>query len=258
MKGYTLNKYKVLGVITIIIIWTISHIIIKNSIILPSPIETIIAFKNIITSPNFTRTIFTTLSRIIISFLVGLMISLVFGIISALNQWFDDLISPVISLFKTVPTMAIVILALIWLTNKRAPILLAIIMVFPILYEAVIKGIKNIDKNILNMTYVYQVKTIDTIRYIYIPSVLNNIIAIFPSTIGLCLKLVIGGEVLGQPPNSIGTSLQTEKMYLNTAGVLAWIVILIGLSLIIDMMAKIIISSIRIIRKGIKDEHTLR
>ena len=257
MKGFTLNKHKALGLITLIIIWTLSHIIIGNSVVLPSPIETTIAFKEIIISPNFVITILTTLSRIMISFLIGLVLALVLGIISAINQWFYDFLSPVISLFKIVPTMAIVILALIWLTNQRAPILITIIIVLPILYEAVIKGIKNIDPNILSMTGVYQVSTGDIIKYIYIPSILNNIMAIFSSAMGLCLKIVIGGEVLGQPSNSIGTSIQTEKMYLNTAGVLGWIIILVILSFVIDLATKIFIFSIKAIRKGLKDEYTV-
>lgn len=240
MKGFSLNKHKILGLILILFIWISSYFLIGNSVILPSPIETILAFKDIILSANFTLTILTTLSRIIVSFLIGLSLALVLGIVAALNQWFYDLLSPLIALFKIVPTMAIVILALIWLTNKKAPILIAVIIIFPILYEAVIKGIKDIDKNILSMTNVYEVQTIDIVKYIYIPNILSNILAIFSSTMGLCLKIVIGGEVLGQPLNSIGTSIQTEKMYLNTAGVLGWIAILVILSLIINLFSKLL------------------
>lgn len=255
MKGFSLNKHKILGVIMIIAIWTVAHMVIGNSVIIPSPLETASAFKEIILGPKFTIIIATTLVRIIISFAIGLILALILGIVSALNQWFYDLLSPLISLFKIVPTMAIVILALIWLTNRRAPILIAVIIVLPILYEAVIKGIRNIDPNILSMTGVYKVSTIDIIRYIYIPSILNNLFAIFSSTIGLCLKVVIGGEVLGQPNNSIGTSIQTEKMYLNTAGVLGWILILVMLSLVVDIITKLFVVAIKAVRKGLKNGH---
>jgi len=258
MKEYTLNKYQLLGIILIGLIWESFHRIIGNSVILPSPIETLISFKELISNAHFINILFTTLSRIIISFLIGLFIAIIIGIMAALNSWFYNLISPIMSLFKTVPTMAIVILALIWLTNKKAPILIAILMVLPILYEAVIKGIKDIDPNLLSMANIYQVKPLLKIKDIYIPSVLHNIGAIFSSTIGLCLKLVIGGEVLGQPPYSIGTSIQTEKMYLNTAGVLAWILILVILSFIIDKMSKILLLAIYATRRGSHNGSTLR
>lgn len=258
MKEFTLNKYQLLGIVLIGLIWEGFHRVIGNSVILPSPMETLVSFKELITNQHFINILLNTLSRTIISFLIGLLLAIIIGIIAALNNWFYDLIFPIMSLFKTVPTMAIVILALIWLTNKKAPILIAILMVLPILYEAVIKGIKDIDPNILSMANIYQVKTISKIKDIYIPSVLHNIGGIFSSTIGLCLKLVIGGEVLGQPPHSIGTSIQTEKMYLNTAGVLAWILILVILSLVIDKISKILLLAIGAIRKGSYNGSALR
>ncbi len=257
MKGFSLNKNKVLGLISMIILWTVSYQLIGNSVIMPSPMETAIAFKEIIMSPDFALTILNTMSRIIISFIIALGLALVLGIISALNQWFYDFLSPTIGLFKIVPTMAIVILALIWLTNKKAPILIAVIIVLPILYEAVVKGMKAIDLNILNMVRVYKVETRDIIRYIYIPSIFKSVGAIFSSSIGLCLKIVIGGEVLGQPSRAIGTSIQTEKMFLNTAGVLGWILILVILSLLVDLLSKAFIHMSKVIRKGHQDGRTL-
>ncbi len=257
MKGFSLNKNKVLGIMMILAIWTLAYWLMGNSVIIPSPLETATAFKEILRSPSFTITMATTLTRIVISFIIGLILALILGMVSALNQWFYELLSPAVSLFKIVPTMAIVILALIWLTNRRAPILIATIIIFPILYEAVIKGIRHIDPNILSMTGVYKVAAIDIIRYIYIPSILNNLLAIFSSTLGLCLKVVIGGEVLGQPNNSIGTSIQTEKMYLNTAGVLGWLLILVILSVILDTITKIFVSAIKAVRKGLKNERPI-
>ena len=253
MKGFTLNKYKILGVFMIILIWTFFYTMLGNSVILPSPLETTIAFKEIVLSPSFLITIVNTLYRILISFMIGLVLAFILGIIAGLNKSFYDLLSPAISLLQILPTMAIVILALIWLTNERAPILIATIIVFPILYEAIIKGIRDIDPKLLSMTDVYGVATKDIIKYIYIPSIFNNIIAIFPSTIGLSLKIVIGGEVLGQPSNAIGTSIQTEKMYLNTSGVLGWIIVLVILSLLIDITTRSFIYLIKRIRKVFKD-----
>ena len=179
MREYTLNKYQLLGMILIAAIWQGFYKVIGNSVILPSPLEALIALKELITSEQFLKTIITTLSRTMISFLIAFVLSIVIGIIAALNKWFYDLIFPMISLFKTVPTMAIVILALIWLTNKKAPILIATLMVLPILYEAVIKGIRDVDPKLLGMAKVYDVKTIYKIKDIYIPSVLYNIGTIF-------------------------------------------------------------------------------
>ncbi|HAE91256.1 MAG TPA: ABC transporter permease, partial [Tissierella sp.] len=41
------------------------------------------------------------------------------------------------------------------------------------------------------------------------------------------LKMVIAGEVLSQPKYAIGSNLQLQKMYLNTSGIFAWIIIIL-------------------------------
>lgn len=256
MTGFSLSKHKAFGILSIILLWTVSYKLIGNSVIMPSPGETAIAFKEIIISPSFLPAVLSTLSRIMISFLIALGLAFSLGIISATNQWFYDFLSPAMGLFKIVPTMAIVILALIWLTNQKAPILIAVILVLPILYEAVVKGIKGIDPDILSMLDVYQVEGKDIVRYIYIPSILKSVGAIFSSAVGLCLKIVIGGEVLGQPSKAIGTSIQTEKMYLNTAGVLGWIIILVILSLLLEVVAKLFITISKALRRGLGNEYT--
>ena len=46
---------------------------------------------------------------------------------------------PILNFLGSVPTMAIIILALIWLNNEIVPMFVGFIMIFPILYETVQK-----------------------------------------------------------------------------------------------------------------------
>ena len=68
------------------------------------------------------------------------------------------------------------------------------------------------------------------IRDIYIPSILYNLTLVLNTALGINLKMVIAGEVLGQPKYGIGSSLQLERIYLNTSGVFAWIIIILLIS----------------------------
>ena len=53
---------------------------------------------------------------------------------------------------------------------------------------------------------------------------------VFTSALGINMKMVIAGEVLSQPRYAIGSNLQLQKTYLNTAGVFAWIIIILLIS----------------------------
>ena len=233
------KKYMLIGTALLILVWWIVSIILSNPIILPSPIETLDSLEIIVSDKSFIYTLMATFQRCILGFVISLIFASIVGIIAALNKKILEMLQPTIALLETVPTMAIIVLALIWLTNEKAPILLASIVVFPVIYEAVIQGIVDIAKSVISMTKVYKVGITDSIRYIYIPSMTKSVVGVLSSVIGLCLKMVIGGEVLGQPNYGVGTSIQMEKMQLNTAGVFSWIVILVVFVLFIESIIKL-------------------
>ena len=70
---------------------------------------------------------------------------------------------PITSLARSIPNMVLIVLTLIWFNKESAPYIVVFIMVFPVLYDAVLGSINNIDKSILEMTNLYKVRKIDKI-----------------------------------------------------------------------------------------------
>ncbi|WP_061996130.1 hypothetical protein [Clostridium sp. ATCC 25772] len=243
MKKYIMKNKKLvaLGAMFFLMLWFLLYKVIDNKLLLPSPFEVFIEVKYIITEKTFIHVILGTLKRSFWSFFIALSFAIVLSIFSILNQVIYNFLIPLIELFKAIPTMTIVILALVWLNNDKAPILMGALAVFPILYEGLLKNIISTDKKIIHMLDVYNVQKIDVVRYVYIPKIFEGLGKIFSSTLGLTFKIVVGGEILAAPNNSIGSEIQLQKVYLNTTGVFAWIVIIVILTIIVDC----IISSFR-------------
>ena len=149
------------------------------------------------------------------------------GVLSSISKLIYNLMVPILNFLNSVPTMAIIILALIWLNNEFVPMFVGFIMVFPILYETVLNAILNVDKNIMDMAKLYKVGKFTTIKDIYMPCIFSNLGLVLTSALGVNLKMVIAGEALAQPKYAIGSNLQLQKIYLNTSGVFAWIVIIL-------------------------------
>ncbi|GAA0115139.1 ABC transporter permease [Clostridium senegalense] len=242
MKKYIMKNKKLvaLGTILFLMLWFLLYKVINNKILLPSPIEVLIEVKYIITEKTFANIIFGTLNRSVWAFFIALSFAIVLSIFSILNHVIYNFLIPFIELLKTIPTMTIVILALVWLNNDKAPILMGILSVFPILYEGLLKNIISTDEKIIHMLDVYNVQKIDVVRYVYIPKIFEGLGKIFSSTLGLTFKIVVGGEILAAPNNSIGSEIQLQKVYLNTAGVFAWIIIIVILTIIIDYIINFI------------------
>ena len=164
-----------------------------------------------------------------------MILSVIMSILSRINNFIYNLMIPIVALLKSVPTMGIVIIALIWLNNDKAPILIGFIIVFPILYEGFIGALKSIDKKLIEMARMYKVSKKN------ITSMIHGILPLMPSAMGLMLKVIIAGEVLGQPAYSIGGSMNLEKIYLNTPGVFAWIIIVMIITSIFDFIIKLMV-----------------
>ena len=234
------RKLSIISKISIIIIWILLSRSVNNEVIIPSIKSTFASMIRIIKDPNFFNIIKYTLLRTLIGFLISLSLAMIIGIVSSVSKITYNLMVPILKFLNSIPTIAIIVLALIWLNNELVPMLVGFIMVFPILYENILNGILNVDKDIIQMANLYKVGKIKIVNNIYIPSILYNLSSVFNTVLGINLKMVIAGEVLGQPKYAIGSNLQLERIYLNTSGVFAWIIIILLISETFDYISKAI------------------
>ncbi|NLW22840.1 MAG: ABC transporter permease subunit [Tissierellia bacterium] len=240
MKKYILKdrSLSIISNILIILVWVLLSRLVDNEVIFPSIRSTITSLVEIIKDPKFFDMIRYSILRSLVGYLFSLFLAILMGILSSISKFLLNLMAPIINFLRSVPTMAIIILALIWLNNEYAPIFIGFIMVFPILYETVLESIINVDKNIIDMANLYRVDKIYIIKDIYIPNILINLSLVSTSTLGINLKMVIAGEALSQPKYGIGSHLQLQKIYLNTPGVFAWIIIILSISKIFEHILK--------------------
>ena len=229
MKNFILKdrQFSLLSKLILIGLWAFLSHLIDKEVILPSVRSTLVSLINIVKDPSFFSIILHSLIRSLFGFLFSLLLAISLGILSSVSKFIYSLLEPILNFLSSVPTMAIIILALIWLNNELVPMFVGFIMVFPILYQSVLKAIINIDRKIMEMASLYKVDRLSIIKDIYIPSIFINLSSVLTSALNINLKMVIAGEVLSQPKLGIGSNLQMEKMYLNTAGVFAWIIIIL-------------------------------
>jgi NitT/TauT family transport system permease protein len=187
-------------------------------------------FLLIVSSGHSWRVIAATLSRIALTFGLDLFLALLLGIPAGLHEKVEQIIRPVESTMRTIPTMGVVLLALIWLDTELTPIFVSSLIVFPILYRSVVDGIRNIDQKLVEFHSVHQVPFRKRLRCFYIPSLLPFLKTGTIASMGLGFKVMITAEVLSQPDLAVGTIFQIERAQLNTAGVMAWCVYLIAVA----------------------------
>ena len=77
-------------------------------------------------------------------------------------------------------------------------------------------------------------KIMKKIKYIYIPQILPYFTAACTTSLGLCWKSGIAAEVIGLPNGSMGNRLYETKLYMDTAEMFAWTVVIVIISFVVE------------------------
>lgn len=233
------NQYSIYTIFILLCIWQAAAVLVHDELSVPTIQQVIVKMGEIIADKDFLLVIFSTVGRTFLSFLLGLAAALIFGMISGLNKTIYQVVYPIISIFRSVPTMSIIIIALLWLGQGKAPVFIGFVIVFPLIFSIVVEGIREVDNRYIELAQCYKISMQSRIRDIYLPSIKAAVLAGMRSTMGLNFKVMIAAEVLGQPQYAVGTMIMMEKRYLDMAGVFGWSIILICIAAAVDLLLKI-------------------
>jgi len=228
--------YTLISCLFFIGLWQVIAIIINNDIYIPKIQQVIEAIKLIFMEQSFWKVILSSFYRTILSYMLALVFSMTLGVLGAVYPFFQYLMQPVNSFAKTIPTMVLVVLLLVWFDKDITPFAVGFAIIFPVLYEGIRNSLMQIDKKMIDMTKIYEVSLKDKIKKIYVPVMKFYFMSIFVSTFSLTFKVVITGEVYGQPKFGIGSQIQLEKVNFNVSGIFAWIVIIVFISISLEII----------------------
>ncbi len=241
MKNFiTKNKLiTVFSIVLILVIWKIIAFYMKSELIVPSPEKTLKTFFEIIISKDFLPAVSLTIFRGLLGFLISFILGVFIGILTGLNSSFNAFFKPIIITIRSTPVIALILLALIWLKTDFVPIFIAFLTMFPVITINIAEGIKNVDKDLIEMAKIYKVKMKRIISDIYIPSIVPFIISGVSTAIGFGWRAVIIGEVLSQPKYGIGTFMQNAQTYLLVTEVIAWTIIAVIIGYLFEKLIRL-------------------
>lgn len=217
-----------------ILVWEIFAKWIGNDILIAGPVDVAKALVKNLFEIEFLRAAGNSFIRISLGFLGAFLI----GIFTASASWrfriLGEIFEPVVSLMKTVPVASIVILLLMWTTSKNLSIAISFMVTFPAIYFQTIEGLSSVDTKLLEMAQVYEISPWKKIWYLYRPAVLPYLAGSCRAAVGMGWKSGIAAEVIGVPDHTIGERLYMAKIYLETADLFAWTIVVLILSMIFE------------------------
>ncbi len=219
-----------------LILWQAASLAVHNNIILVGPVEVVrVLAEQIVLAGSgsdydFWRTIIHSFGKISIGFLAAFIAGILVGCIAYGFPFLKELLEPVMVFMKSVPVASFVILALIWIGSKNLSVFISFMVVFPMIYVNTIAGLSSTDPDLLEMASVFRMRKLKKAHYIYGPALMPYLISGCKLSLGMSWKSGVAAEVIGVPAHSIGEKLYMAKIYLNTADLFAWTLVIILIS----------------------------
>ena len=215
-------------------LWQIASMIIKNRILLVGPIDTLRALSVLIVSADFWSAIWFSFARISLGFFIAFFVGLLTGTLAYWKPIIDEFLAPPIHFMKSIPVASFVILALIWTGSENLSVFISFLVVYPVIHVNTLAGLASTDMKLLEMAHVFHVPIWRQAMSIYRVSLYPYLASAMKTALGMGFKSGIAAEVIGVPDGSIGEGLYMSKIYLSTAELFAWTLVIICISVLFE------------------------
>ena len=231
-KKYT--GIRILAVLFWIAVWQIASMWLGQEILLASPVSVIRRLFELIFTCDFWHSAGFSFGRIVLGFSMALILGILLAVLAFLSRTVEILVNPVLTAVKSTPVASFIILCLIWIPSRNLSVFISFLMVLPVIYTNILEGIRQTDRQILEMAKVFQVSMGRQIRYIYVSQILPYFVSACRLSLGMCWKAGVAAEVIGVPKGSIGEKLYNAKIYLETPDLFAWTIVIIVISFVFE------------------------
>ena len=205
-----------------------------GSLLLPGPLEVAVRLWALMGEGAFWQAAGMSLGRIFAGFLLGAALGTLAAAATAAWAPAEWVLSPAVKVVRAVPVASFIVLVLLWVERDLVPVTISALMVLPVIWGSVSKGVAQTDGQLLELARAYRFGRWKTLSLVYVPSVLPYFASGCRTALGLGWKAGVAAEVLCLPAAAIGSQIYFAKIYLETTALFAWTLVVIALSFALE------------------------
>ena len=189
----------VVGLLAFFLFWElVSRIGAINPILFPRFTTTLIAGYDLIVSGSLLRDLMASVSRALLGYLTGSLIGIVFGVATARLTIFRYLTSPLLQMFRAIPSIAFVPLAIFWFgIGESSKIFLIGWGVFFPVWVNTFLGVRDINPLLLRAAATLGAGKVRMLWNVILPGALPLILAGLRISVAVALVLLVAAELAG-------------------------------------------------------------
>ncbi|MBQ8295982.1 MAG: ABC transporter permease subunit [Clostridia bacterium] len=223
----------------LVVVWIVAHAAVGNDLLLPDFFDCMRQVGVLLKDGGFWLAFWHTLSRVLIAFVFSFALALIFALIAYMVPWFCRILSPAVSMLRSLPTLAVLLIVLVWAGAAKAPIVVAFMTLFPSLYAGILAALSQVDGELLEMSRVYKVSMKKRVLQLYIPSAAPYVLREAGAALAFALKLIVSAEVLANTWKSLGGLMQEAKLFYEMPTLFALVVLTFVVGLALEILGAI-------------------
>ena len=214
------------------------------SVILPGPAAVLGTLIQLAGVPSFWQTALLSLVRVLAGLLAGTLLGALTAALTCASRWADVLLSPAVRVIRAVPVVSFILFVLLWTRRGLVPVVVSALMVLPVVWGNVSRGIRETDPRLLEQAGALRFSRLKTVRLVYLPSVRPYFLSAVVTSLGLAWKSGVAAEVLCRPAWAVGTQIVQARDYLETPSLFAWTLVVLLLSLALEKLLSALLNRI--------------
>jgi sulfonate transport system permease protein len=219
LKGFILPIF-------ILVVWELTGVFgIISETLLPRPSVIFTTFIDLLTTRELIGHFQISLLRAIGGFLLGGTLGLLVGLAVGFNQNIEQTVDPTLQMFRTIPTLAVIPLFILWFGfGEVSKILLIAKGAFFPLYVNTFLGIRGIDSKLFAVAKVLEFNKWKQITLLILPAALPNILLGLRLSLGVSWLALVAAELMGSS-EGVGYLIMDARQFSQTSVVFVGIII---------------------------------
>lgn len=247
MIGYVKNKQKdtplkklinvgiaLVVPICVLILW---ELIVKAGLVkatlLPPPTKLWKTFCSLVSSGKLQSGLLISFGRVAAGFLIGSLAGATVGFLMGLFGIVNKALSVFVNVLRPIPTIALIpIFIIVFGIGEKSNIAVIVVGSFWPMLLNTIGGIQNVDSKLLELAYVYRIKSSKTVFRIILPSAVTSMLTGLRLGLGTAWMSVVAAEMIGAS-SGIGYMIMFARELAQTANMYVEVLVigLVGLAI---------------------------
>jgi len=221
-KAYSALPWTIAGIAFLLLVWELAARLYDSSLILPGPLPVLGRLAALVQTRRFLSALGGSFLRVLGGIVIAVPLGIAAGIAAGMDKKAGAFLKPLFSIVSATPVMSVILIAFLFLGAGRTPVFTAFLMVFPVMAANTIEGMRSTDSKLKELFTAFRMNRRETLRFLYIPSLVPFLLGGLRSSLSLCWKVVVAAEVMVQPLGSLGAGMQQAKAQLETPELFAW------------------------------------